>query len=243
MKIARPFCAEIASLKKPRLFIGSSREGSYVARSIQANLDRDAECSVWDQGLFELSVSTFQQLLKAVETSDFGVFVCSADDITAMRGISKAVARDNVLFELGMFMGGLGPQRTFFLIPFGADLHLPTDLLGITCGTYEAQRSDGAWRQATGPFCSEVRTKIENEGFRRKEHHERLDNLAVAYTCCVWIPDKEPYDTVPRWKRKNDIFDTMVEECRCEPPNPRRWDERQWIVTLLVDGRSGVSRL
>jgi hypothetical protein len=205
---------------KPRLFIGSSREGSEVAHSIQENLDLTAECSVWDQGLFELNAITLQQLLKVVETSDFGVFVCSADDITIMRGTSNAVVRDNVLFELGMFMGGLGPQRTFFLIPQGAsDLHLPTDLIGITYGTYDANRRDGAWQQATGPFCTKVRKKIESGGFRREKPHERLDNLAVAYACCEWISDKEPYASVERWKRKNQIFDEMIEECTREPPN------------------------
>ena len=189
MKIARPFCAEIASLKKPRLFIGSSREGRYSpARSKQTwTATRSAAYS--NRVLFELSVSTFQQLLKAVETSDFGVYVCSADDVTAMRGISKAVARDNVLLELGMFMGSLRPAADIFLDTVWCRPSSSNRLASITSWHfYEAQRSDGAWRQATGPFCSEVRTKIENEGFRRKEHHERLDNLAVAYTCCVWIP-------------------------------------------------------
>jgi CAP12/Pycsar effector protein, TIR domain len=205
---------------KPRLFIGSSREGIEVARSIQENLDRTAECSVWDQGLFELNDVTLQRLLKQVETSDFGVFVCSADDIATIRGTFNPVVRDNVLFELGMFMGDLGTQRTFFLVPHDAiDLHLPTDLLGITYDTYDAKRRDGAWQQATGPFCSKVRRKIESEGFRRKLQHERLDNLAVAYACCEWIPDKEPYANVPRWQRKNQIFDKMIEVCRREPPN------------------------
>jgi hypothetical protein len=55
--------AEIASLK-PRLFIGSSGEGIEVARSIQEHLHRDAECSVWDQGLFELNDVTLQRFLR-----------------------------------------------------------------------------------------------------------------------------------------------------------------------------------
>jgi predicted nucleotide-binding protein len=98
---------------KPRLFIGSSREGSEVAHSIQANLDRDAECSVWDQGVFGLNDGALQRLLELVETSDFGVFVCSADDSATIRGAYNPVVRDNVLFELGMFMGYLGPKDVF----------------------------------------------------------------------------------------------------------------------------------
>ena len=150
---------EIASLR-PRVFIGSSREGIEVARSIQENLDRTAECSVWDQGLFELNEITLQRLLKEVDTSDFGIFVCSADDLATMRGNSYGVARDNVLFELGMFMGCLGSERTFFLIPKDtSDLRLPTDLIGITYGTYDAKRRDRAWQQATGSVLHEGQTK------------------------------------------------------------------------------------
>ena len=207
---------------KPRLFIGSSREGSEVARSIHANLDRNAECSVWDQGVFGLNDVTLQTLLERVGTSDFGVFVCSADDTAIIREASNPVVRDNVLFELGMFMGYLGPQRTFFLVPEDAsDLHLPSDLKGITYGTYDTNRRDGALRQATGPFCTEVKTKIESEGFRRKEQHSRLDNLAVTYACCEWIPDTGPYTDVPRWQQKNQIMNKMIEECGREPPNKR----------------------
>ena len=130
--------------------------------------------------------------------------MCFADDISSMRGTSKPVVRDNVLFELGMFMGYLGLQRTFLLIGKDAsDLHLPTDLKGITYGTYDTNRRDREWRQATGPFCTEVRRKIESEGLRRKEQHERLDNLAIAYACCEWIPDN--YVGVKRWDRKRQI--------------------------------------
>jgi predicted nucleotide-binding protein len=215
------FWTETVNLE-PHLFIGSSREGIEVARSIQEHLEHTAECSVWDQGVFGLNDVTLQRLLELVETCDFGVFVCSADDIAEMRGTSKSVVRDNVLLELGMFMGGLGPQRTFFLIPRGApDLRLPTDLIGITYGTYDADRRDRSWQQATGPFCTKVRIKIESEGFRRKKQHERLDNLAVAYACCEWIAGKEPYAGVERGRRKNQILLKMIEECRREPPNKR----------------------
>jgi hypothetical protein len=102
-------------------------------------------------------------------------------------------------------------------------------LKGVTYGTYDTNRRDGALRQATGPFCTEVKRKIEGEGFRRKEQHERLDKLAVAYACCVWIPDKEPYAGVPRWQRKDQIFDKMIEECRREPPN------KGWLVAQSLD--------
>jgi hypothetical protein len=82
-------------------------------------------------------------------------------------------------------------------------------------------------------FCTRVRRKIESDGFRRKEQHGRLDNLAVAYACCEWIPDHEPKDGVPRWQRENQIFERMIEECRGEPHN-KEWLARQNLDVLFT---------
>jgi predicted nucleotide-binding protein len=43
---------------KPKLFIGSSTEGKNVAEAIHAVLQREAECTVWTEGVFQLSESS-----------------------------------------------------------------------------------------------------------------------------------------------------------------------------------------
>ena len=75
---------------KPRAFIGSSVEGLHVAYAVQQNLLHDAEITVWDQGVFELSATTIESLNKALSSTDFGIFVFSADDILKMRGNETA---------------------------------------------------------------------------------------------------------------------------------------------------------
>ncbi|MFT6907464.1 MAG: tetratricopeptide (TPR) repeat protein [Oleiphilaceae bacterium] len=142
---------------KPKIFIGSSVEGLSVAYAIQQNLTHDAEPTVWDQGIFDLSQTTIESLTKAVDESDFGVFVFSPDDITKMRGSDHNSIRDNVIFEFGLFIGKLGRDRVFFVRPDGYDLHLPTDLLGITPGVYNPSREDGRLQAAAGPACNQIR--------------------------------------------------------------------------------------
>ncbi len=149
---------------KPKIFIGSSVEGLSVAYSIQQNLTHDAEVTVWDQGVFELSRTTIESLLEVLERSDFGIFVFSQDDISIIRDESKNVIRDNVLFEFGLFIGKLGRGRVFFVIPSDTELHLPTDLIGITPGKYDPNREDKSLQAATGPVCHQIRQIIKKQG-------------------------------------------------------------------------------
>ena len=146
---------------KPKIFIGSSREGVNIADAIHANLTYDAECTVWNSGVFQLSQTTLSDLVRVLRESDFGVFVFSPDDISLMRGSANPTVRDNVIFELGLFIGRLGPERCFFLVPdHAADLRLPSDLAGVTPGRYEGSRSDGNWMAALNPACMQIKMQI-----------------------------------------------------------------------------------
>lgn len=151
-------------MPKPRVFIGSSIEGLNVAYAVQQNLLHEAEVTVWDQGVFELSRTTMESLTKALCDSDFAIFVFSPDDLTRIRELTAPAVRDNVLFEFGLFIGRLGRERVFFLLPTVGELHLPTDLLGVTPGRYESARTDGSMQAATGAVCHQMRLQMKTLG-------------------------------------------------------------------------------
>lgn len=151
---------------KPSLFIASSVESRDIAYAIQENLDFIADVTVWDQDVFELSNYTLDSLVTLFDEVDFGAFVFCPDDIAKIRNKDVLIVRDNVLFELGLCIGKIGRERTFIIIPRGYEneLHLPSDLLGITPATYEPRREDGNLIAALGPTCNKIKRAFEKFG-------------------------------------------------------------------------------
>jgi predicted nucleotide-binding protein len=70
---------------RPRLFIGSSAESLEFAYAIQQNLEDYAEATVWKQGVFELTKNAVESLVKALDRSDFAVFVFAPNDTVRLR--------------------------------------------------------------------------------------------------------------------------------------------------------------
>lgn len=144
-------------MRKPRIFIASSTEKLRVAEAFNVNLDRDFEVTVWTNGTFKLSSATLPALAEKSSAVDFALFVFAPDDIALIKDEPVNSVRDNVIFELGLFIGALGQDRCFIAKPRDVALHLPSDLLGITMADYEASRSDGDITSATNRACSLIK--------------------------------------------------------------------------------------
>ncbi len=138
-----------------------------VAYALQKNLEYESDPTVWDQGVFRPMRQTLSDLVDEAAHTDFAVFVFAPDDIADIRGETKAIVRDNVLFELGLFIGALGSGRCFIVAPRdAANLHLPSDLLGLEPLRYAADRRDGRLRAALGPASHEILSAVRRSGGR-----------------------------------------------------------------------------
>jgi CRP/FNR family transcriptional regulator, cyclic AMP receptor protein len=151
--------------ERPRLFIVSSVEALDIARELATGLHRDALPTVWTDGVFWASKYPLESLEKAVNASDFGIAVAMFEDTVQVRGETKRALRDNVLFELGMFIGKLGRHRTFLVHPRQPDLTLPTDLNGLTPVAFDLGKKDDL-PSLLGPACHEIRKRIEALGVK-----------------------------------------------------------------------------
>lgn len=141
---------------QPIVFIGSSTENLDVANATRANLKSPVvTIRLWkDRGVFRPSLTTIEGLAAAADGSDFAVLVLGAEDFTTSRGATKLAPRDNIVLELGWFMGAIGRERTYVIKPKNADLKLPTDLLGVTMLGYDASAKN--LRTATRDACQEI---------------------------------------------------------------------------------------
>ena len=145
------------------IFVISSKESLDIARAVQNAFEHDPfEVVVWTNEVFTASEYPLESLEAEVAGADFAIAVVGQDDMTESRGARLASPRDNVIFEIGYFMGALGRKRTFVLKQQGVDLKMPSDLLGLTPVSY---RVDGE-KVATSiaPACNKIRTIIQDLG-------------------------------------------------------------------------------
>lgn len=141
---------------RPRLFIGSATEALQIAREVQAEVDHDIQTTVWTQNLFTPGDATWSRLVDMARTQfDFALFVFSGDDTVESRGAATRAPRDNVLLEYGLFVGAVGPDRTFFLFNRDHRPKIASDLAGVTALEY-GDRDDGNLQAAVGPACTRL---------------------------------------------------------------------------------------
>ena len=151
-------------MNKPSLFIGSSSEGLAFAQAVRAGLEADAEITLWNEGVFPLGQTFIEALFNALPRFDFAVLVLTGDDLVFSRRAEALGPRDNVLFELGLFMGRLGRSRTFVLHQATAELKIPSDLSGLVTATYDWPRADDNRRAAVGSACDSIRQIVRDLG-------------------------------------------------------------------------------
>lgn len=145
-----------------RVFIGSSTESEPVAQAVGRHLGPGIEPLCWSRGVFQLTRTAFDNLLRIVREVDAAVFVCTPDDLTTSRGRRRPAVRDNVIFEIGLFLGRLGQQRTFLVAPEPLSaLRLPTDLLGVVLARYDPAELVRDAEAALAAAASQIRRALE----------------------------------------------------------------------------------
>ncbi len=146
--------------EKIRVFIISSAEALPIARLVQQAFEHDPFLTViWTDGVFKVANYPLTDLEKQIDDSDFAVAIAHSDDLTESRGKDWPSPRDNVVFELGLFMGRLSRARAILMEPRDEKVKLPSDLSGITTITYRYEPGADA-AALIAPACNRLRDHI-----------------------------------------------------------------------------------
>lgn len=149
-----------------RVFIICTVEALPIARAIETHFQHDTVfVKIWTEGVFRASTYPIESLEAQLDQSDFAIAIAQPDDKTQSRGEIVLTPRDNVMLELGMFIGRLTRKRTFLLEPMNEHVKLPTDLSGLTTIRYKT----GDLRDLAslmGPACNELRNYFTELGPR-----------------------------------------------------------------------------
>jgi hypothetical protein len=214
----------------PSVFIGSSSEGLNVAREVEQQLQEDAVTTIRNDAVFGLGIGALESLMNALDQFDFGVMVLSPDDLTQSRERNYASPRDNVVFELGLFMGRLGRSRTFIVHEKDADLKLPSDLAGITVSPYRKRDNLSA---ALSPTCTPIIKAIRSlgpfEGRANTQFHHATDKMEGAATGLANLTQR---------LIQSRILELKIVARRI-PADERREVERDWKELEALLAQSG----
>jgi hypothetical protein len=231
----------------PSVFIGSSSEGLEIGRYLQQALEQTKLCTVtrWDQGVFQASSYTMESLTDAAQRADFAVLIATGDDTVSSRGESRAVVRDNVIFELGLFIGALGRTRTYIVADKTQPFDLPSDLHGLTWLPY-SRRHDNNQRAAVNDAALGITERIRELGSRRPRgdrfapqqasDQRRMLDIEIERICSAaraqgWRVKTNSDTTLRLQSRSGKRFTLPLGE-----PMSSREDIRRFAAQLRADG-------
>jgi predicted nucleotide-binding protein len=144
-----------------RVFVASSVEGLPLAKRVKDSLAQvGVEALIWSEA-FSAGTSILGALDEILATCSASVMILTDDDAVMARGHQRKVPRDNLIYELGLFHGRHGRNRTFVLAP--ASVTLPTDLSGLVYLRMDPERMEPAIHQLQRALSA---LKTGSSGFR-----------------------------------------------------------------------------
>jgi predicted nucleotide-binding protein len=164
---------------KPTILVSSSEATHYLLRFLQEELSHDANVVTWADSPFSLAQPPLAHFSRSATAADFVVIIADLADAVVQRGAVEARPRDNVIFELGFFIGRLGSDRVLIVDTASEHqrLSIPTDLAGLTVLRVSSARL-GQPRVLAKTIADEVRRRT-----RHLEHKPQTES--ASYSCFI----------------------------------------------------------
>jgi hypothetical protein len=165
---------------KSRIFIASSGRTLVLAEKLQDELRTEfCEAKLWsEEGRLQPGETIIEVLEGAAELYDFAVVSLAKDDVMTGGKGTALKARDNCVFEAGLFMSAIGRKRCF-LVNSVSQSDLPSDLSGIISMPFDEPEnlSDrAACAQAIARVAAQLKDIVQRDG--PSPYHERVPLLS-----------------------------------------------------------------
>jgi CRP/FNR family cyclic AMP-dependent transcriptional regulator len=148
-----------AASQKIRLFLMTSKAASEAALAIEKACADQFTIVTWKEGGLQGANYSIASLEHVLDQSDVAIAIAEPS-VEGLHG------RDDIIFELGFFMGRLGRHRTFLIEPRGEKMELPPELAGVNTLTYP-HHPGGDLTEALAPVCAKLTRLIAELGPNR----------------------------------------------------------------------------
>ena len=215
---------------KPLVFIASSTEGLPIANAVHASMGRDVYCTTWNQSALRPGQTIIEALLQSTHDYEFGIFVLTPDDSAIIRGINLKIARDNVWFEMGLFMSRVGKERTFMIVPILSKhdqrgLRILSDLYGIIWVDYDSTHPN--MEASVGTACNRILKAI-REATPSEDRMIKVHLFNKQSGKCLEVADHRPGigERVQQYECKCGDNQTWLIR-RCE-------GKKDWVTSIIA---------
>lgn len=119
-------------MDRSKIFIASSGRTLVLAEILRDELDTDfCQATLWsEEGRLQPGSTIIEMLEGTAQQCDFAVIILARDDVLTSGAGEVLKARDNCVFEAGLFMSAIGRKRCF-LVNSVEQSDLPSDLGGV----------------------------------------------------------------------------------------------------------------
>ena len=175
-------------MEKFRIFIASSGRTLVLAEKLRDELHTEfCEATLWsDAGKSRPGATIVEMLENAALEHDFAVIILARDDVVSQDAsdASKRKARDNCVFEAGLFMAALGRERCF-LANSVEQRDLPSDLSGVISIPFEepaSLQSREACTQAIRGVSAVLKDAVQRLGRSPARRHASLLSIDEVFS-------------------------------------------------------------
>lgn len=184
------------------IFVASASEVADVARAFKETLEEenDVVVTAWPSQFSPGRTPVLDNLLRAVGAAQYGIFILAPTDRTRMSadGADTLTPRDNVIFELGLFVGMHGRDHAYLVYP-GVDpgvpqrFWLPSDFRGPLHGSEvrwqrvervlesdAGQDHEAGLKDAVANVCASAKARFHDVARKDKSEPQRADAQTAA---------------------------------------------------------------